>query len=672
MTMQNIAHVLRATPPALHDVDQQGARGPRVGQGVGFEEGEAALRPPPTAREQRRERNLDRTGAQLGAGVDGAEVAVQQALRLGLPVDAVAADRVTMSHYLRRYQHDLPNTVFALRAAHGYDLAEANLLRAILSHAGAAAQPLITALGTLPEREQLYSWRHLIRPGFTAEVFRALLPHAAEPWLAPLLDGVHDAGLLHVAGLLAAGDVTGAELWVGKAAPLHYEPALVEKVDALADTRAGDQVAQETKQLEAERDVEAEAQGQAAYNGEKRAKRKGARRSAAESEVREDYAKRIEASAASKGTKAEAARGQLTTFLGADASPARQKAAELARGDVATAQLLVPLLSPTDAPATREALARQALGGGSLSEHLRVAADLAALLGPDVARASAVLEHVMRHPGSQAHLGWLVKRALAQPGAPEAVADLEMIGGYPVSALGGLATALDAGLPSKKLGAIAGHLSSPIGSWLATQAASESVEVLKQVSYFLNDCPKGAAALQDAFTSLTGDHVALMRALRSASGKPALIASVLVEAKAREATVSYFAVVLSGQSSTKPDQVGAKLANAHTAAEMLLTARLKDGAALHCAVDTHYYGGDKHKGGSQQTGIFTTGGLQVGGQVIEVHNHYRSNKVDTMTSLHLYVGGSKGPELMASSEIGKACVDAYFAANGRHRFKAER
>lgn len=674
-------------------------------RGLGFDEGEALFRPPEneqrqveprglvrpevvpevrpepkpeqkkprekTQSQKRRESERKTKAGELGTGIDGGEVAVQKALDNGLSVSEIGKNREPMVRFLVANSVDMAVTVWALKQS-GLDLAKAPVAIDIASTKGAPGKALVEANKDHAVRLQLQAWKALIKPSLSDARFKALYANKDAVWLAPLLDGAHEAGLNHVLDLLVAGKAQEAEDWTTKAKALDYDPALVAFVGTMAGEHVTTSIANEKKALEQQRDIEKEEKAKEAGTGIMSKKPRERAENKARLKVVSDYGKKIEKLEEDRGERTKGTEDELSKLLSQHKGPGAQKAVELAGGDPKKALALMPLMSPDDNPENRLALGKLAVGSGGLTKAVKLAVLVMSKFGGDKDRAPAVLKYLSENDGAEKHLEWIAGHLSRRP-IDDLTNDLGYLARFPASALTNLAYALDNAVSKEVINALGDQLSDEtLGRWSLTEARAGTMTapVALQLGQFVAsfNTQKAKSLFIEAWTDVSGDKAELVKALRLANHVNKVEAAVRVT-KANEPTVQYLREMMSLLSSYAPANLDGALANNDMlAARVLLEARLNEGTAtITCTNDNHYVGGDDHKGGAQRTGIFQSN-VKLKGQWINIHNHYRENSVQKMTSLHLYLGGVKGPELMSNSEIGKACAAAHQTYVGRARF----
>ncbi|HRE89535.1 MAG TPA: hypothetical protein PK095_10375 [Myxococcota bacterium] len=673
-------------------------------RGLGFEEGEALFRPPEneqrqveprgivrpevvpevkpkakpedkkrekTLSQQRRESERKSKAGELGAGIEGGEVAVQKAIDSGLSVSEIGKNRQPMVRFLVANSVDMAVTVWALKQT-GLDLAKAPVAIDIALTKGAPGKALVEANKEHAVRLQLQAWKALITPSLSDARFKALYANKDAVWLAPLLDGAHEAGLNHVLDLLVAGKAEEAQGWTTKAKALDYEPTLVAFVGAQAGEHVTTSIANEKKALESERDVKKEeAAKEAGKDISSKRPRERAENKARQTVVSE-YGKKIDKLEEGRAKRTEETEGELSKLLAVHKGPGAQKAVELAGGDPKKALALMPLMSPGDNAVTRLALGKLAIASGDLDGAVKTAVLVMGKFGGDAVRAPAVFEYLENNDGAEAHLEWIAGHLARRP-IEDLKTDLGYLDRFPAVALTNLAYALDNAVPKEVINALGDNLwDATLGRWalVEAKAGTMTAPVATQLGHYVTSfgTQKAKGLFTEAWKDISGDKVELVKALRLANTVNKVEAAVRV-AKANEPTVEYLRELMSLLSTFAPDNLDGALAdNDLLAARVLLEARLNEGTAtITCTNDNHYVGGDSHKGGAQRTGIFKSD-VKLKNQWIHVHNHYRENSVQKMTSLHLYLGGVKGPELTSGSEIGKACATAHQSYTGRTRF----
>lgn len=629
----------------------------------------------------RREAERKSKAGELVAGLNGnmspedAEAVIGKALAGGLSVSQLGARRKELVPFLLGHAPQVELAVWALLQT-GLDLAKAELGVAIAMAAGQHGKTLFESNPGDAEREQLHAWLPLIRPSFSDARFKALFAQREAVWLSPLLDGAHEAGLNHVADLLIEGKLEDAESWTLKAMPLDYDPALVGLVGTLSEEHARTSVEVDTKRLEQERDVEKEKKAKEARDGEKRSGKKELRANQARDKVVKEYNTQIEGVSESLGERTLEAEGKLTAFFATHKGKGAQLAAELSGGDVVKAEALMPLLGPVDNGEVREALARRALSEKSLSEAVQIAVAVVAKLGDDPVRAPAVYEFLIENPGALAQLDWIAAHLLKGK-LEDLEKDLGYLGRFDVSQLPNLAYAIDQGVDREVVNALGNLLGdSVIGRWALDHAKGGTLlpEHAVQLRHLVSDLggkPLGKQLAVDAWDQLSGDRAKLLQCMRSSKNAPKIREALTVATTRKPDTVAYFEQLLEQLGSSPQGTLETTLdQNPFTAAKLLLEAALDDKSGrLWCTDDRHYSSGDKYKGGAQRTGIFKTD-VTSNGVAVDVHNHYRENSVARMTSLHIYLNGAKGPELMTNTRIGQACVEASKDFNGRTKFTA--
>lgn len=674
-------------------------------RGLGFDEGEALFRPPeneqrqveprgivrpevvpevrPEARpeqkkprektlsQKRRESERKTKAGELGTGIEGGEVAVQKALDNGLSVSEIGKNREPMVRFLVANSVDMAVTVWALKQS-GLDLAKAPVAIDIATTRGAPGKALVEANKDHAVRLQLQAWKALITPSLSDARFKALYANKDAVWLAPLLDGAHEPGLNHVLDLLVAGKTEEAQAWTTKAKALDYEPTLVAFVGAQAGEHVTTSIANEKKALEQRRDIEKEEKAKEAGKGITSTRPRERAENKARQKVVSEYGEKIDKLEEGRAKRTEETEGELSKLLSQHKGPGAQKAVELAGGDPKKALALMPLMSPGDNAANRLALGKLAVGSGDLTGAVKLAVLVMSKFGADTVRAPAVYKYLDANDGAEAHLDWIATHLTNRP-IEDLNTDLGYLDRFPVSALTNLAYALDNAVPKEVINALGDNLSdATLGRWSLTEAKAGKMTapVALQLGHYVTSfsTQKAKSLFIEAWNGVSGDKVELVNALRLANNVNKIEAAVRVT-KANEPTVFYLKEMMSLLSTYAPDNLDGALAdNDMMAARVLLEARLNEGTGtITCTNDNHYVGGDDHKGGAQRTGIFKSD-VKLKGKWIHVHNHYRENSVQKMTSMHIYLGGVKGPELMSNTAIGRACAAAHQTYVGRARF----
>lgn len=670
-------------------------------RGLGFDEGEALFRPPEneqrqveprapvrqevepevkpeakkprekTLSQKRRESERKTKAGELGTGIDGGEVAVQKALDNGLSVSEIGKNREPMVRFLVANSVDMAVTVWALKQS-GLDLAKAPVAIDIAVSKGAPGKALVEANKDHAARLQLQAWKVLIKPSLSDARFKALYANKDAVWLAPLLDGAHEAGLNCVLDLLVAGKAEEAQAWTTKAKALDYDPTLVAFVGTMAGQHVTESITHEKKALEQQRDIEKEEKAKEAGKGITSTRPRERAENKARQTVVSEYGKKIDKLEEGRAKRTEETEGELSKLLAQYKGPGAQKAVELAGGDPKVALALMPLMSADDNAENRLALGKLAVAADDVAEAVKLAVLVMSKFGGDALRAPAVFKYLSENDGAEKHLDWIAGHLSRRP-AEDLTTDLGYLDRFPVSALTNLAYALDNTISKEVINALGDNLSdATLGRWalVEAKAGTMTAPVALQLGHYVTSfsTQKAKSLFIEAWNGVSGDKTGLVQALRLANSVNKIEAAVRVT-KANEPTVHYLKEMMSLLSSYAPDNLDGVLAdNDMLAARVLLEARLNEGTGtITCTNDNHYVGGDDHKGGAQRTGIFKSN-VKLKGKWIHVHNHYRENSVQKMTSLHIYLGGAKGPELMSNSPIGQACVGAHQSYTGRTRF----